>query len=65
MRPIYEFLGLSVGVVISNQELDVKTESYKCDVIYATNNELGFDYLRDNMSHSMENKVQCIALYFP
>jgi len=59
MRPIYEFLGLSVGVVISNQELDVKTESYKCDVIYATNNELGFDYLRDNMSHSMENKVQC------
>ena len=59
MRPIYEFLGLTVGVVISNQELDEKIKSYKADVIYATNNELGFDYLRDNMALSSENRVQC------
>ena len=59
MKPIYEFLGLTVGVVISNQELDEKIKSYKADVIYATNNELGFDYLRDNMALSSENRVQC------
>lgn len=59
MRPVYEFLGLTVGVVISNQELDEKIKAYKADVIYATNNELGFDYLRDNMSLSSENRVQC------
>ena len=59
MRPIYEFLGLSVGVVNSNQDIKEKTASYKCDVIYATNNELGFDYLRDNMAHSVEDRVQC------
>ena len=59
MRPIYEFLGLSVGVVISNQDINEKIASYKSNVIYATNNELGFDYLRDNMSHSVENRVQC------
>ena len=59
MRPIYEFLGLSVGVVNSNQAIQEKIASYKCDVIYATNNELGFDYLRDNMAHSVEERVQC------
>ena len=59
MRPIYEFLGLSVGIVISNQDIDEKIASYKSNVIYATNNELGFDYLRDNMSLSIENRVQC------
>ena len=59
MKPIYEFLGLTVGIVISNQELDEKINSYKCDIIYATNNELGFDYLRDNMALSSEHKVQC------
>ena len=59
MRPIYEFLGLSVGIVISNQDIDEKIASYKSNVIYATNNELGFDYLRDNMSLSVENRVQC------
>ena len=52
MRPIYEFLGLTVGVVVSNQEFSEKSKSYESDVIYATNNELGFDYLRDNMAHS-------------
>ena len=59
MRPIYEFLGLSVGVVNSNQIIQEKISAYKCDVIYATNNELGFDYLRDNMAHSVEERVQC------
>ena len=59
MRPIYEFLGLSVGVVNSNQDIKEKIDAYKCDVIYATNNELGFDYLRDNMAHSVEERVQC------
>ena len=59
MRPIYEFLGLKVGVVNANQMIQEKITSYKCDVIYATNNELGFDYLRDNMAHSVEERVQC------
>jgi preprotein translocase subunit SecA len=59
MRPIYEFLGLSVGIVTSNQVIEEKIVAYKCDIIYATNNELGFDYLRDNMAHSVEQRVQC------
>ncbi len=59
MRPVYEYLGLSVGVVNSNQPINEKIQSYKCDVIYATNNELGFDYLRDNMARSVEERVQC------
>ena len=59
MRPIYEFLGLTVGVVVSNQEFSEKSKSYESDVIYATNNELGFDYLRDNMAHSVQERVQC------
>src|SRR6056300_1410874 len=59
MRPIYEYLGLSVGVVYSNQNIEEKKEAYKADIIYATNNELGFDYLRDNMAHRVEDKVQC------
>ena len=59
MRPIYKFLGLTVGVVNSNQDIKEKIDAYKCDIIYATNNELGFDYLRDNMAHSVEERVQC------
>ena len=59
MRPIYEFLGLTVGVVNSNQIIQEKIAAYKCDIIYATNNELGFDYLRDNMAHSVQERVQC------
>ena len=59
MQPIYEFLGLSVGVIFSNQQLDEKEDAYKKDIIYATNNELGFDYLRDNMAHSVQERVQC------
>ena len=59
MRPIYEGLGLTVGVVHSNQSSEEKKAAYQCDVIYATNGELGFDYLRDNMALRAEDKVQC------
>ena len=59
MRPIYEFLGLSVGTIYSGQSTEDKIEAYKSDIIYATNNELGFDYLRDNMALSVEDRAQC------
>ena len=59
MRPIYEFLGLKVGIVNSNQQIKEKMYAYNSDVIYATNNELGFDYLRDNMARSIEERVMC------
>jgi preprotein translocase subunit SecA len=59
MRPIYECLGLTVGVVYSNQSFEEKKSAYQCDVIYATNGELGFDYLRDNMALRAEDKLQC------
>ena len=59
MRPIYEALGLTVGVIYSNQSFEEKKLAYQCDVIYATNGELGFDYLRDNMALRAEDKVQC------
>ena len=59
MRPIYEFLGLKVGIVNSNQQVKEKMYAYDSDVIYATNNELGFDYLRDNMARSIEERVMC------
>ena len=59
MRPIYEGLGLTVGVIHSNQPFEEKKAAYECDVIYATNGELGFDYLRDNMALRAEDKVQC------
>ena len=59
MRPVYEGLGLTVGVIHSNQPFEEKKAAYECDVIYATNGELGFDYLRDNMALRAEDKVQC------
>ncbi|WP_310601961.1 preprotein translocase subunit SecA [Anaerosporobacter sp.] len=49
MGKIHQFLGLSVGVVLNNMTNDERREAYACDITYATNNELGFDYLRDNM----------------
>lgn len=79
MAPVYDFLGLSVGVIVSRasfiydrdhndeQQYDKRLkhlrpaerkETYKCDIIYGTNNEFGFDYLRDNMAPSLEDKVQ-------
>ncbi|MFQ5610380.1 MAG: DEAD/DEAH box helicase, partial [Woeseiaceae bacterium] len=58
MRPIYEFLGLTVGVSKAGQTHEEKKAAYDSDITYATNNELGFDYLRDNLAFSTENKVQ-------
>lgn len=63
MGPIYNFLGLSVGVVLSNQKYEDKKEAYSKDIVYGTNNEFGFDYLRDNMAFSLDEKVQR-GLYF-
>jgi preprotein translocase subunit SecA len=57
MRPVYEFLGLTVGVSRSGQTQEEKREAYSSDITYATNNELGFDYLRDNLAFSLEDKV--------
>ncbi len=58
MRPVYEFLGLTVGVSKAGQTQEEKRAAYGSDITYATNNELGFDYLRDNLAFSLEDKVQ-------
>ena len=58
MGPLYKFLGLTVGVVRSGQSAEEKKAAYGCDVVYGTNNEFGFDYLRDNMAFSMADKSQ-------
>ncbi|HET8561109.1 MAG TPA: preprotein translocase subunit SecA, partial [Marmoricola sp.] len=58
MGRIYHFLGLSVGVILPEMTPDERRAAYGCDITYATNNELGFDYLRDNMANSLEECVQ-------
>ena len=58
MGPIYEFLGLSVGVIHSGQDPQQKQAAYNADIIYGTNNEFGFDYLRDNMAFTSEDRMQ-------
>lgn len=58
MGQIYEFLGLSVGCIIHSLNDDERREQYACDVTYGTNNELGFDYLRDNMKFNLEEMAQ-------
>ncbi len=58
MRPLYEALGLSVGVIVSGQAPEEKRAAYQADVTYGTNNEFGFDYLRDNMAFGPEGRVQ-------
>ncbi len=58
MGQIYKFLDLSVGCVVPDLEDEKRKEAYKCDILYATNNELGFDFLRDNMKFSFEQMVQ-------
>lgn len=58
MGKLYTFLGLSVGVILSGQNGEEKREAYTADITYGTNNEFGFDYLRDNMAFSTEDKVQ-------
>ncbi len=58
MEPVYNFLGLTAGVIISGQESIERKEQYKFDITYGTNNEFGFDYLRDNMVLSKDEMVQ-------
>jgi len=58
MGKVFNFLGLEVGVAISGMSGEEKKAAYSCDVTYATNNELGFDYLRDNMAFSQDQKTQ-------
>src|SRR5579859_6125346 len=58
MRPVYEALGMTVGVVLAGQEPDAKRANYAADIVYGTNNEFGFDYLRDNMAFQLTGKVQ-------
>jgi preprotein translocase subunit SecA len=58
MRPLYEFLGLTVGIVTPFQPPEEKRAAYAADITYGTNNEFGFDYLRDNMAFSLQEKNQ-------
>jgi len=58
MGPIYQFLGMRVGVIVHGLEDDERRENYHCDITYGTNNEFGFDYLRDNMKFNLEDYVQ-------
>jgi len=58
MGPIYRFLGLTVGVIKNQQDPNEKRAAYRCDITYGTNNEFGFDYLRDNLAFSLEDRVQ-------
>ncbi|MDE1153808.1 MAG: preprotein translocase subunit SecA [Micavibrio sp.] len=58
MSPIYKMLGMSVGFILTNLTDDMRRASYACDITYGTNNEYGFDYLRDNMKFRLEDMVQ-------
>jgi len=58
MRPLYEFLGLTVGIIVSGQSQEEKRAAYQASITYGTNNEFGFDYLRDNMAFRIEDKMQ-------
>jgi preprotein translocase subunit SecA len=58
MGPVYRFLGLTVGVIKNSQTPQEKRDAYACDITYGTNNEFGFDYLRDNLAFSLEDRVQ-------
>lgn len=63
MGQVYEFLGLTTGVVVAGMEQADKVAAYACDITYGTNNEFGFDYLRDNMAFSAEDRVQRKPVY--
>jgi preprotein translocase subunit SecA len=58
MQPVFAFLGLRVGVIYPDMPHELKKEAYQADVVYGTNNEFGFDYLRDNMAFGLQDKVQ-------
>ena len=63
MSPIYNFLGLEVGLIYANQEYEEKKAAYRKDITYGTNNEFGFDYLRDNMAQTKEQLTQGDLFY--
>src|SRR5918911_2818805 len=63
MSPIYRMLGLSVGVLQNMQDYDTKRAAYAADITYGTNSEFGFDYLRDNMAQSLEERVRRGSTY--
>src|SRR6266404_1527669 len=63
MGQIYKFLGLTVGVIVHGLDDEQRKAAYDCDITYGTNNELGFDYLRDNMKYRMEDMVQRGHIY--
>jgi preprotein translocase subunit SecA len=63
MAPVYNFLGLTVGVLQNMQDYDTKRASYAADITYGTNSEFGFDYLRDNMAQSIEERVRRDTAY--
>ena len=58
MRPVFSYLGVTVGSILSNMDKEARKNSYNCDITYGTNNEFGFDYLRANMQIDIRNKVQ-------
>ena len=58
MRPVFSYLGVTVGTILSSMDNSAKKENYDRDITYGTNNEFGFDYLRDNMQIELKNKVQ-------
>ena len=58
MGKVHKFMGLTVGVVVPGMDDDAKREAYKCDIVYGTNNEFGFDYLRDNLKTDLQKMVQ-------
>jgi preprotein translocase subunit SecA len=58
MRPVFSYMGMTVGTILSDMDNARRKENYACDITYGTNNEFGFDYLRDNMCRDMESRVQ-------
>ena len=63
MAPVYRFLGLTVGVIRNSQSAAEKRAAYACDITYGTNNEFGFDYLRDNLAFRLEDRVQRVLSF--
>jgi preprotein translocase subunit SecA len=58
MRPVFNYLGVTVGTILSDMDNERRKQNYRCDITYGTNNEFGFDYLRDNMHWNLEGRVQ-------
>ena len=63
MGEIFNYLGLSVGTITSSSAPEERKKAYECNIVYGTNNEFGFDYLRDNMTYELSQKVQCKLSY--